>query len=147
MSKICANGISNILRAFCRYNLMGKGISQYIILINVISGLRVEERTPVWRVAVNILNKQSRTADKGWSSSLGVGRGSNNTSPWKHILLRNIHRQSLGRGLILRYGIRNGLQEVGWGDMDWVDTAVRNKERSTGSGMWGYGLGWYCGTA
>jgi hypothetical protein len=27
------------------------------------------------RVAVNILNKQSRTADKGWSSRLGVGRG------------------------------------------------------------------------
>ena len=27
----------------------------------------------------NILNKQSRTADKGWSSSLGVGRGANNT--------------------------------------------------------------------
>jgi hypothetical protein len=26
----------------------------------------------MWRVAVNILNKQLRTADKGWSSSLGV---------------------------------------------------------------------------
>jgi hypothetical protein len=25
----------------------------------------------IWRVAVNILNKQSPTADKGWSSSLG----------------------------------------------------------------------------
>jgi hypothetical protein len=35
----------------------------------------------VWRVAANILNKQSRTADKGWSSSLGVGRGANNSSP------------------------------------------------------------------
>jgi hypothetical protein len=32
-------------------------------------------------VAVNILNKQSRTADKAWSSSLGVGRGANNSSP------------------------------------------------------------------
>jgi hypothetical protein len=31
------------------------------------------------RVAANILNKQSRTADKGWSSSLGVGRGANNS--------------------------------------------------------------------
>jgi hypothetical protein len=29
----------------------------------------------VWRVVANILNKQSRTADKRWSSSLGVGRG------------------------------------------------------------------------
>jgi hypothetical protein len=33
------------------------------------------------RVAVNILNKQSLTADKGWSSSLEVGRGANNSSP------------------------------------------------------------------
>jgi hypothetical protein len=35
----------------------------------------------LWRVAANILNKQLRTADKGWSSSLGVGRGANNSSP------------------------------------------------------------------
>ena len=35
--------------------------------------LRMEERPPIWRVAANILNKQSRTADKGLSSSLGVG--------------------------------------------------------------------------
>jgi hypothetical protein len=34
----------------------------------------------IWRVASNILNKQSRTADKGWASSLGVGRGANNSS-------------------------------------------------------------------
>jgi hypothetical protein len=33
----------------------------------------------IWRVAASILNKQSRTADKGWSSSLGVGRGTNNS--------------------------------------------------------------------
>jgi hypothetical protein len=35
----------------------------------------------IWRVAANILNKQSRTADKGWSFSLGVGREANNSSP------------------------------------------------------------------
>jgi hypothetical protein len=29
----------------------------------------------VWRVAANILNKQSRTVDKGLSSSLGLGVG------------------------------------------------------------------------
>jgi hypothetical protein len=34
----------------------------------------------VWRVAANILNKQSRTADEGCPSSLGVGRGANNSS-------------------------------------------------------------------
>jgi hypothetical protein len=35
----------------------------------------------VWRVAANILNKQSRWANKGWSSSFGVERGANNFSP------------------------------------------------------------------
>jgi hypothetical protein len=35
----------------------------------------------LWREAENILNKQSRTADKGWAFSLGVGRGANNSSP------------------------------------------------------------------
>ena len=37
--------------------------------------------TPIWRVAANILNKQSRRTDKGWSSSLGVGRDAYNSSP------------------------------------------------------------------
>jgi hypothetical protein len=32
-----------------------------------------------WKAAANILNKQPRTADKGWSSSLGVGCGANNS--------------------------------------------------------------------
>jgi hypothetical protein len=32
-------------------------------------------------VAANILNKQPRTANKGFSSSLGVGREANNSSP------------------------------------------------------------------
>jgi hypothetical protein len=62
--------------------------------------LPTEERPPIWRVAANIL-KQSRTADKGWSSSLGVGRGANNCSPYKRILLRNVHRESPGSRLIL----------------------------------------------
>ena len=39
----------------------------------------MEERPPIWKEVANILNKQSRTADKGWSSSLGVGRGANNS--------------------------------------------------------------------
>jgi hypothetical protein len=33
-----------------------------------------------WRVVANILNKQSHTANKKWSSSLGVGGGANNSS-------------------------------------------------------------------
>ena len=43
--------------------------------------LRMEERPPIRRVAADILNKQSRTADKGWSSSLEVGRGVKNSLP------------------------------------------------------------------
>jgi hypothetical protein len=35
----------------------------------------------VWRIAANILNNQSWTANKGWSSRLGVERGANNFSP------------------------------------------------------------------
>jgi hypothetical protein len=35
----------------------------------------------IWRVAVNMLNKQSRTADSGWSSSLEVGWWANNPPP------------------------------------------------------------------
>jgi hypothetical protein len=34
----------------------------------------------VWSVAANILNKQYCTANKEWSSSLGVERGANNSS-------------------------------------------------------------------
>jgi hypothetical protein len=35
----------------------------------------------IWRVATNILNKQSRTADNGWSSSLMSGMGL--TTPYR----------------------------------------------------------------
>jgi hypothetical protein len=34
----------------------------------------MEKWLPVWRVAVNVYNKQSQTADIGWFSSLGVER-------------------------------------------------------------------------
>jgi len=43
--------------------------------------LRMEERPLIRRVVENILNKHLRTADEGWSSSLGVGRSANNSSP------------------------------------------------------------------
>jgi len=62
--------------------------------------LRTEQRPPVWRVDANILNKQSRTADKELSSSLGVGRGANNSSPLKRIQLHNIYeRDKLGKNV------------------------------------------------
>jgi len=34
----------------------------------------------MWRVAENALDKESRTADKGWSSTLGVWRWASNSS-------------------------------------------------------------------
>jgi hypothetical protein len=43
--------------------------------------LQVEEQPQIWREAVNILNRQSWTADKVWSSSHGIGLGANNYSP------------------------------------------------------------------
>jgi hypothetical protein len=53
--------------------------AQLILLYLII--LQFMKLLHVWRVAATILNKQSRTADKGWSSSLGVERGANNSSP------------------------------------------------------------------
>jgi len=40
------------------------------------------EGLQVWRVAANLLNKQSRTADKGWFSSLGLG--------WHPVTVKNL---------------------------------------------------------
>jgi len=52
----------------------------HVTMVRRVLRLWMEERRPVRRVAANILNKQSRTADKGCYSSLGVGRGANNSS-------------------------------------------------------------------
>jgi len=54
-----------------------------------------------------IFKRQSRRADKEWSSSLGVGRVANNSSPQKRIKLRNSQRVSFGNGLIVWYDISN----------------------------------------
>jgi hypothetical protein len=35
--------------------------------------LQMKERPPVWRIAANILNKQSRTTDNGWSPKWELG--------------------------------------------------------------------------
>ena len=59
--------------------------------------LRIEERPPIWRVAANKLNKQSWTADKGWSSSLGLGEVLP-TPPCKIFMLRNTCRQDASSG-------------------------------------------------
>ena len=68
----------------------------------------MQEWPPMWRVEANILNKQSRTADKGWSSSLGVGRVLTTPHRKKSIMLRNIHTERFGPGPILCYELSNG---------------------------------------
>ena len=61
----------------------------------------MEERPPICRIAANIFNKQSRTAERGWSSNLRVGRGADKSSPQKRSMLRIVRRESFGHGLIL----------------------------------------------
>jgi hypothetical protein len=48
----------------------------------------------ILRVAANtlVLNKQSRTVDKELSSSSGVGRGTNSSSPYKNKLVTKCHK-------------------------------------------------------
>jgi hypothetical protein len=55
----------------------------------------------IWRVAASILNKQWRTADKGWFSGLGVEGGANNSLSYKITLLRNVTK-GLGRILWIK---------------------------------------------
>jgi hypothetical protein len=43
-----------------------------------------------WRIAANILNKQSWAADEGWSC-LEVGQGANNPHCKTSDLLQNVH--------------------------------------------------------
>jgi hypothetical protein len=63
----------------------------------------------IWRVAANMLNKQSWTPDKGLSSNWGLGMGLK--SPHcKRSFLQNITR-SLGHGWILWI---NDLSERNW---------------------------------
>ena len=47
----------------------------------------------------NVLNKQSRTADKGQSCSLGFGRGANNPRPRKSACDGMLHKVSVFDGL------------------------------------------------
>jgi hypothetical protein len=51
----------------------------------------------IWRIAVNMLNKQSWTADSGWSSSLGVVQGANNPPLLNSILVTNHYAQPRNR--------------------------------------------------
>jgi len=48
------------------------------------------EGLQMWRVAADMFNKQTQTADRGWSTSLGVWHGANNPSPQKSSMLQNV---------------------------------------------------------
>jgi hypothetical protein len=45
------------------------------------SGCSRRNYIQLWRVAVNVLNKQLWTDDKGWYSRLGLGHGAKDPSP------------------------------------------------------------------
>jgi hypothetical protein len=48
----------------------------------------------ICRVAANILNKQSWTANMGWSSRSGIGRGANNPHRKKSASYKMVNRAS-----------------------------------------------------
>ena len=50
-----------------------------LTLDDVTSGYRLTGQPGVGPVIAEVLNKRLRTKDKGWPSSLGVGRGDNNS--------------------------------------------------------------------
>jgi hypothetical protein len=54
----------------------------------------------IWKVAANILNKHSRTADKGWSFSLELGEVLTTPLRQKLNMLRHIQR-NLGQGQVV----------------------------------------------
>ena len=70
--------------------------------------LRMEERSPIWRVFANISNTQSRTADNGWSSSLGCGQSAKYSSSKKELYLLLNRYVCFGPGLILWYDLSKG---------------------------------------
>jgi hypothetical protein len=63
------------------------------------SGCKWRNGLQLWRLSVNILNKQSRTDNKRWPSSLGVGRGVITPHRKKNLLRKFL--KSLGPGGIL----------------------------------------------
>jgi len=55
----------------------------------------MEERPPIWRVAANILNKQSRTAERGGLPVLGLGEVLTTPHRKKSIVNEIFHTKTL----------------------------------------------------
>lgn len=72
--------------------------------------LSIEKRPLMWRGATNILNQQMWTADRWWSSNVGVGR-----KPHRKIVFVTKH------------------EHLPWTS---IDTLIRTKQRKTGHGIW-----------
>jgi hypothetical protein len=71
----------------------------------------------IWKVPANMLNKQSRTTDKGWPTSLGVGCGlrsphrkNNVTKYYKEIIKTNKMRTA---GHVARMGTKRNVKYFG----------------------------------
>jgi hypothetical protein len=86
---------------FCKH---GKWVP--VIMSWRVLSLRMEERQSIWKVAANILNKQPLTAEKRWSSSLGVGVRWDILTVKTDIVTKWI--MWLGHELILWYDLSNG---------------------------------------
>jgi len=77
--KMYENRLHRIIVGHERQEITKGGLESVLCLISrplsprhgASSGCGWRRRPPIWTVAANILNKQSRTADKGWSFSLG----------------------------------------------------------------------------
>jgi hypothetical protein len=104
---------------FCNVSVLSGPLSPWH---GASSGCKWRNGLQLWRVAANTLNKQSRTADRGWSSSLKFGRGANNSSPQKML--------------------RNSLQSLEPRPILWYDpSSSRSRMRGGGHGLDWAGLG------
>jgi hypothetical protein len=83
--------------------------------------LLMEEQPPIGRVAANILNKQSRAADMGWSPSLVVGEVLTNRNPTKFRRFETFHKpMDLDWSLVTRPAEEKGLENGQDGGEDYI---------------------------
>ena len=68
---------------------------KWVIMTWRVLRLRMEERPPIWRVAANILNKQSRTAERGGLPVLGLGEVLTTPHRKKSIVNEIFHTKTL----------------------------------------------------
>jgi len=82
--------ISSYLKRLSYEVVDSHGKRVHVTTTSNLLSLRMQESSPARKVAANVLNKQSRTAEKEWSSSLGFAQGGNDFSTYKCIMLQAI---------------------------------------------------------